>query len=463
MSIFTTEVLRVSMQLYFQLYEYVSSYFLEIVILSCLSIMTIFRREMSCNSVYTDSDGDASSMLYSVHSISLTNILKYGNDKLNSSIMQNPGNSCPILELPNDIQIKCFSYLHPRDILTFSCSDRQTNDMIHNENKNDARRQLQKSRQWDKGGRKETEGRCQHGEGGKDAGTSLSCLLWYTLFLRDYAQLLTLWHAGIDAVEKSKSSSSVGRASSQCSAILNWGCPDKIVALLLKKDELQRIRSHCIAETLKITRPSMKEFYLVFSQTWLEYCIAGRTQSPTLVGIHGHVFDMTSFLDEHPGSPETIIMQGGGRDASSFFETVGHSGNARRLAMERLVEVVDISCCRTERRKHSEFIQGSNGIRLTTDPGSKESFRSTNVLPKKRSEKRRLPGTLHHIRNLTTKDKSRAKTEARRTVTRQMSKVGEMDILGHVNIYFDPLCYCWKGWYLNLDFEPVFVHKIRSK
>eukprot|EP01083_Nonionella_stella_P093427 261828_1 len=162
MSISTTEVFRVSIQLYFHLYEYVSSYFLEIVILSCLSIMTIFRREMSCNSVYTDSEGDTSSMLYSVHSISLTNILKYGNDKLNSSIMQNSGNSCPILELPNDIQIKCFSYLHPRDILTLSCSDRQTYDMIHIENKKDARRALQKSEQWDEGSRKEMEGRCQY-------------------------------------------------------------------------------------------------------------------------------------------------------------------------------------------------------------------------------------------------------------------------------------------------------------
>lgn len=166
----------------------------------------------------------------------------------------------------------------------------------------------------------------------------------------------------------------------------------------------------------------------------------------TVCGIHGHVFDMTPFLEDHPGSPETIIMQGGGKNTTNFFETVGHSTIARSLALNRLVEVVDLSCCR-----------GDNNMALCGLRDDAEGVQG--VLPKKRS-KTRAPETLLKVRRKLIRDQVLMKEEARRSLSLEMSKRGQIDIVGDVNVYFDPLCYCWKGWYINLDFEAVFICNI---
>ncbi|EDO40543.1 predicted protein [Nematostella vectensis] len=49
--------------------------------------------------------------------------------------------------------------------------------------------------------------------------------------------------------------------------------------------------------------------------------------------IHNKVFDVTKFLDEHPGGEEVLLEQAGG-DASESFEDVGHSSDARELMNE---------------------------------------------------------------------------------------------------------------------------------
>ncbi|CAE6458716.1 unnamed protein product [Rhizoctonia solani] len=46
--------------------------------------------------------------------------------------------------------------------------------------------------------------------------------------------------------------------------------------------------------------------------------------------IHGKVYDVTKFLDEHPGGDE-VIMAEGGKDATEAFEDVGHSDEARDI------------------------------------------------------------------------------------------------------------------------------------
>ena len=53
--------------------------------------------------------------------------------------------------------------------------------------------------------------------------------------------------------------------------------------------------------------------------------LAGRnTEESCLVGLEGGVYDLTDFLEVHPGSKETILVNAGG-DATAFFEDVGHS------------------------------------------------------------------------------------------------------------------------------------------
>jgi len=46
--------------------------------------------------------------------------------------------------------------------------------------------------------------------------------------------------------------------------------------------------------------------------------------------IHGNVYDITSFLSEHPGGEE-VLMGLGGQDATECFESVGHSDEAKQL------------------------------------------------------------------------------------------------------------------------------------
>jgi len=52
--------------------------------------------------------------------------------------------------------------------------------------------------------------------------------------------------------------------------------------------------------------------------------------------IHNKVYDVTKFLDEHPGGEE-VILDVAGQFASDPFEDVGHSEDARELLDQYLI------------------------------------------------------------------------------------------------------------------------------
>ncbi|KAG8783673.1 hypothetical protein FRC19_003406 [Serendipita sp. 401] len=52
--------------------------------------------------------------------------------------------------------------------------------------------------------------------------------------------------------------------------------------------------------------------------------------------LHGKVYDVAKFLDEHPGGEEVIFAEAG-KDATESFEDVGHSDDARAMLTEMLV------------------------------------------------------------------------------------------------------------------------------
>lgn len=54
------------------------------------------------------------------------------------------------------------------------------------------------------------------------------------------------------------------------------------------------------------------------------------------VVIDNRVYDVTKFLDEHPGGEE-VILDYGGRFATEPFEDVGHSEDARELLTQYLI------------------------------------------------------------------------------------------------------------------------------
>ncbi|BGO89101.1 hypothetical protein NBRC10512_003846 [Rhodotorula toruloides] len=55
-----------------------------------------------------------------------------------------------------------------------------------------------------------------------------------------------------------------------------------------------------------------------------------KSKSGILMLIHGKVYAISKFLDEHPGGDEVLFGEVG-RDATEAFEDVGHSDEAREI------------------------------------------------------------------------------------------------------------------------------------
>ncbi|KAJ3611892.1 hypothetical protein NHX12_021905 [Muraenolepis orangiensis] len=60
------------------------------------------------------------------------------------------------------------------------------------------------------------------------------------------------------------------------------------------------------------------------------------TFKSTWIIINNKVYDVTSFLEEHPGGEEVLREQAGG-DGTESFEDVGHSTDARAMAAELVI------------------------------------------------------------------------------------------------------------------------------
>ncbi|XP_011701042.1 PREDICTED: cytochrome b5-like isoform X2 [Wasmannia auropunctata] len=50
----------------------------------------------------------------------------------------------------------------------------------------------------------------------------------------------------------------------------------------------------------------------------------------TWIIIHNNVYNVSSFLNEHPGGEEVLLEQNG-QDATEAFEDIGHSTDARQM------------------------------------------------------------------------------------------------------------------------------------
>jgi cytochrome b5 len=61
-----------------------------------------------------------------------------------------------------------------------------------------------------------------------------------------------------------------------------------------------------------------------------EQCSAHNSAKDCWIVIAGKVYDVTEYLDEHPGG-EDLILQLAGRDATLDFEDAGHTKQARVL------------------------------------------------------------------------------------------------------------------------------------
>ncbi|RAL42244.1 unnamed protein product [Cuscuta campestris] len=58
--------------------------------------------------------------------------------------------------------------------------------------------------------------------------------------------------------------------------------------------------------------------------------------------IEGKVYDVTKFLEDHPGGDE-VLLSATGKDATDDFEDIGHSSSARGMMEELCVGEIDKS------------------------------------------------------------------------------------------------------------------------
>ncbi|XP_012266960.1 cytochrome b5 [Athalia rosae] len=80
----------------------------------------------------------------------------------------------------------------------------------------------------------------------------------------------------------------------------------------------------------------------------------------TWIIIHNKVYNITHFLNEHPGGEEVLLEQAG-IDGSEAFEDVGHSSDARQM-MEpyKIGELIEADRSKSEERKTKEFSNGDD-------------------------------------------------------------------------------------------------------
>ena len=67
-----------------------------------------------------------------------------------------------------------------------------------------------------------------------------------------------------------------------------------------------------------------------------------KDRNDCLLLISGKVYDVTPFLEDHPGGDE-VLLAASGKDATNDFEDVGHSDDAKELMAKYYIGEIDSS------------------------------------------------------------------------------------------------------------------------
>lgn len=72
------------------------------------------------------------------------------------------------------------------------------------------------------------------------------------------------------------------------------------------------------------------------------------------------VYDVTKYLNDHPGGPE-IMLEFAGKDANSMFEDIGHSTEARTMLQEYFIGNLKVDPNKPKAPKASSQIKSKEG------------------------------------------------------------------------------------------------------
>ncbi|XP_056290756.1 cytochrome b5 [Pseudoliparis swirei] len=97
--------------------------------------------------------------------------------------------------------------------------------------------------------------------------------------------------------------------------------PLPVTTRQLSRDAMEE-QQETSPEAVKYFRLSEVEEQNTFKSTWIV--------------INNKVYDVTRFLEEHPGGEEVLREQAGG-DATESFEDVGHSSDAREMSLSMVI------------------------------------------------------------------------------------------------------------------------------
>ncbi|KAM3269241.1 cytochrome b5 [Capsicum chacoense] len=75
----------------------------------------------------------------------------------------------------------------------------------------------------------------------------------------------------------------------------------------------------------------------------MEEAAQHNTKDDCWVVIDGKVYDVSSYLDEHPGGDD-VVLAVTGQDATDEFEDAGHSKSARELMEKFFIGELDPTC-----------------------------------------------------------------------------------------------------------------------
>mmetsp|Transcript_58850 Transcript_58850/g.70192 ORF Transcript_58850/g.70192 Transcript_58850/m.70192 type:complete len:403 (+) Transcript_58850:154-1362(+) len=303
------------LSVYNYLAYYIWLYGVQFLLLTMLSTLTVFRRDLSCNREYIhDADDEGGDLVTRETTIdakgynelmilseeinigtagSLLNLLglqphmklpqtpnqqQFVSNRSQLTQRSRPSSSpnSPNFSqtLPPDTLLHLLTYLSVEDVISLSLTSRSIYALLNDSTDDE---------------------RAPHSNNTNTPGQTL----WRELLKRDYRHVLT-WTVFQSSFRR-------------CHPNHNKDDDDSTTAPLLT-----------------VTRT--KTLYFQFALSWMDYALAGHnTATDCLVGLHGDVHDISNFLEHHPGSPETVLAFSG-RDATNEFEIMGHSRTARDLA-----------------------------------------------------------------------------------------------------------------------------------